>query len=270
MKLYLIILLVFVRLGLSSTNVSESKIEKKTFTPSISSTFYTNRYKASSADSNIFLSSNFTLRHQVLKNLNLTYQLYHNKSLENNREGDLNDLRIKTRFLNKKLSSTFDFSLGADVRIALSDFRRDVLYENGSAMLGGYLNTKLGENSKFSVELGVEGRKFSHEFKNNFFGNSNQSYSFMLGPALNIAISKKLSAQIYYALLKSYTYNNVGKPTLGSFGLYLGYKFNKHLSTYLGAANDVTLLNDIGQSKDLNKYFLTNKSLFYSGLTLSL
>jgi len=270
MKLYLLIIFVLLRLAYPSNNISESKLNEKTFTPSINSTFYTNRYKASSANSNMLLASNFTLRHKVSKKINISYQLYHNKSLENYRDGDLSDFRIKSRFLNKKLSSIFDLAIGADIRIALSDFRKDVLYENGSAMLGAYLNTKLGESSKFSVELGLEGRKYSHEFKTSFLGSSNQSFSLMFGPALNFSISKKWSAQASYLFLKPYTYNGVSKDTLGSFGLYLGYKLHKNISTYVGLANDSNLLNDLGQNQDLNKYFLTDKSLFYSGLTLSL
>ncbi len=270
MKFYLVILFVFVNLGFSMTNTSEVELEKKTFTPSVNSTFFTNRYKSSSVNSNIFLFSSASLAHQITDKIKLNYKLTHNKSLENFREGDLNDFRISTQLFSKKINDNFNISMGADIRLAISDYRKDVLYEDGSGMISAKMKVKLKEESKVSLDFSTQFRKYSHEFKQSFVGESNQNYSLLLSSAINIALSKKLYFYSFYSLLKPYTYNQKEKSSLASFGVDLGYSISKNFSVNIGMASDNTLLDDVGQLKDLNKYFLTNRSLLYSGLTLSL
>lgn len=243
---------------------SETEIKKSRFNAKISNTFYTNRYKSSSARSNFFLYSTAGLGHQLTDDLKVNYRLSYLKRLENYREGYLNDFQVSSVIASIKLSDKISYSLTPIVKLVLSPDKRKQYYEKGSIGLNNNFSYQLNEK----ISLGINPRitKYIHKYKTNFFGGSNTSYAGAASFWGSYAFNSKLSLYTEWDWKQPVTYRNNKKDTIGAFLVNASYAFNSNFKMNIGVSSENSILNDIGETRGVTDYIVTNNSLFYGGI----
>ncbi|MCB9091144.1 MAG: hypothetical protein H6621_11120 [Halobacteriovoraceae bacterium] len=259
--------------GFSQTNVLETEIGSKDqslksskIEAKVGVNYNSNFHKASSSQSQNFIVTTAGLSHDWDGKRRFNYAVSYTQDMENNKEGDLDDLTFSVSGISKKVSDSLTGVIVPKLRATLNEDRRKIQYSQGSAALDmslAYQHEKI-DWAVASLLGGVQ--KNAHEFKQTFNGDSNTNYSYYAGAGLDFTVFEKLTLSTAYLLYERFTYENRRKDSIGAYQVAATYQIDTLSSIYASLSTDTNIYNPEGRSKALEKLLIDSTSVFSTGV----